>query len=93
MTKPHIKLFIPGPVEVSEDTFQAMSQPMIGHRGSGFQDLYAALQPKLHKLLYTKNPVFLSINGSMSASAVASKPRRSRLSGDSQSCRKWSTRN
>ena len=60
MTMPHIKLFIPGPVEVSEDTFQAMSQPMIGHRGSGFQDLYAAIQPKLRQVLYTKNPVFLS---------------------------------
>jgi len=36
MTKPHVKLFIPGPVEVSEDTFDAMCQPMIGHRGTGF---------------------------------------------------------
>jgi len=60
MMKPHVKLFIPGPVEVSEDTFQAMSQPMIGHRGSGFQDLYAAIQPKLQAVLYTKNPVFIS---------------------------------
>jgi aspartate aminotransferase-like enzyme len=60
MTKPHVKLFIPGPVEVSDETFQAMSQPMIGHRGTGFQDLYAAIQPKLQQLLYTKNPVFLS---------------------------------
>jgi aspartate aminotransferase-like enzyme len=60
MMKPHVKLFIPGPVEVSEDTFQAMSQPMIGHRGTGFQDLYAAIQPKLQAILYTKNPVFIS---------------------------------
>src|SRR5713101_971388 len=60
MTKSHVKLFIPGPVEVSEDTFEAMSQPMIGHRGSGFQDMYAAIQPKLQQLLYTKNPVFIS---------------------------------
>ena len=60
MTQSHVKLFIPGPVEVSEDTFRAMSQPMIGHRGSGFQELYAAIQPKLQQLLYTKNPVFIS---------------------------------
>jgi aspartate aminotransferase-like enzyme len=60
MTTPHVKLFIPGPVEVSDDTFQAMSQPMIGHRGSGFQELYAAIQPKLQQVLYTKNPVFIS---------------------------------
>jgi aspartate aminotransferase-like enzyme len=60
MTESHIKLFIPGPVEVSEETFHAMSQPMIGHRGSGFQELYASLQPKLQKLLCTKNPIFIS---------------------------------
>ena len=60
MGKPHVKLFIPGPVEVSPETFAAMSQPMIGHRGTGFQDLYAAIQPKLQTLLYTKNPVFIS---------------------------------
>jgi aspartate aminotransferase-like enzyme len=60
MSASHTKLFIPGPVEVSPETFCAMSQPMIGHRGSGFQDLYAAIQPKLRALLFTKNPVFLS---------------------------------
>jgi aspartate aminotransferase-like enzyme len=60
MMPSHVKLFIPGPVEVSEETFQAMSQPMIGHRGTGFQDLYASIQPKLQQLLHTKNPVFIS---------------------------------
>src|SRR6266478_5663252 len=60
MGKPHVKLFIPGPVEVSPETFAAMSQPMIGHRGSGFQDLYANIQPKLQAMLFTKNPVFIS---------------------------------
>ncbi len=60
MTTKHVKLFIPGPVEVSPETFAAMSQPMMGHRGTGFQDLYAAIQPKIQTLLNTKNPVFLS---------------------------------
>lgn len=60
MAKPHVKLFIPGPVEVSPETFAAMSQPMIGHRGSGFQELYASIQPKLQAVLFTKNPVFIS---------------------------------
>ena len=27
------KLFIPGPVNVTEDTLQKMATPMIGHRG------------------------------------------------------------
>ena len=33
---------------------------MIGHRGQGFKDLYASLQPKLQALLYTKQLVYLS---------------------------------
>jgi aspartate aminotransferase-like enzyme len=57
---PHVKLFIPGPVEVSAKTFQAFSTPMIGHRGQGFKDLYAKVQPRLQELLSTKQLVYLS---------------------------------
>lgn len=57
---PHIKLYIPGPVEVSEKTFRAMSQPMIGHRSSDFQKLYAEMQSPLQTLFGTQQPVFLS---------------------------------
>lgn len=56
----HVKLHIPGPVEVSEKTFQAFRTPMIGHRGQGFKDLYGSIQPQLQQLLYTKQLVFLS---------------------------------
>ncbi len=56
----HVKLYIPGPVEVSPATYAAMSQPMIGHRGKGFQDLYADMQPKLQTLFGTSQLVFLS---------------------------------
>ncbi len=56
----HIKLHIPGPVEVSEKTFRAFRTPMIGHRGQGFKDLYAAIQPRLRELFCTQRPVFLS---------------------------------
>ena len=56
----HIKLHIPGPVEVSEKTFRAFCSPMIGHRGQGFKDLYAKMQPQLQALLYTKQLVYLS---------------------------------
>jgi len=56
----HVKLHIPGPVEVSEKTFRAFSSPMIGHRGQGFKDLYAKMQPQLQSLLYTKQLVYLS---------------------------------
>src|SRR6204780_2225568 len=56
----HVKLFIPGPVEVSEKTFRAFCSPMIGHRGQGFKDLYAGMQPQLQQLLSTKQLVYLS---------------------------------
>lgn len=54
------KLFIPGPIAVSEKTLRAMSQPMIGHRSTDFVALYQSLQPDLQALFYTKDPVYLS---------------------------------
>jgi aspartate aminotransferase-like enzyme len=56
----HVKLHIPGPVEVSEKTFRAFASPMIGHRGQGFKDLYAKVQPQLQTLLATRQLVYLS---------------------------------
>jgi len=56
----HIKLHIPGPVEVSQKSFRAFCSPMIGHRGQGFKDLYAKIQPALQRLLSTKQLVYLS---------------------------------
>jgi aspartate aminotransferase-like enzyme len=57
---PHIKLFSPGPIEVSEKTMRAFAQPMIGHRSKDFQALNADIQPKLQEIFYTKQPVFVS---------------------------------
>jgi aspartate aminotransferase-like enzyme len=57
---PHDKLFIPGPVEVSEKTWTAFSRPMIGHRGEDFKNLYRAIHPGLQTLFGTIQPVFLS---------------------------------
>lgn len=56
----HVKLFIPGPVEVSTKTFEAFCRPMIGHRSQDFKDLYGAIQPQLQKLFLTQQPVYLS---------------------------------
>jgi len=56
----HVKLFIPGPVEVSEKTWEAFRTPLIGHRSREFKALYAEIQPKLQVLFGTKRPVFLS---------------------------------
>lgn len=54
------KLFIPGPIAVSEKTLRAMTHPMIGHRSPDFVALYQSVQPDLQELFYTKDPVHLS---------------------------------
>lgn len=54
------KLFSPGPIDVSPETFAAMSRTMIGHRGSEFEALYASLQPGLQAIFGTARPVFVS---------------------------------
>jgi aspartate aminotransferase-like enzyme len=55
-----VKLFIPGPIQVSEKTFAALCRPMIGHRSGDFKKLYGGIQPRLQELFGTKQPVFLS---------------------------------
>jgi len=54
------KLFIPGPVQVSDKTFAAFCKPMIGHRSGEFKKLYASIHPRLQELFGTAQPVFLS---------------------------------
>jgi len=57
---PQPKLFIPGPVDISPATYEAMCNPMIGHRGAAFEELYASIQPGLQQIASTARPVFLS---------------------------------
>ncbi|MBI5158730.1 alanine--glyoxylate aminotransferase family protein [Candidatus Micrarchaeota archaeon] len=54
-----VKLFIPGPVDVSEESFKAMSEQMIGHRSKNYAALHGEVVPKLQQLMYTKNRVFI----------------------------------
>jgi len=54
------KLFIPGPVNVTEDTLQKMATPMIGHRGKEASNLQKNISDKLRKLMYTQNEILLS---------------------------------
>ncbi len=56
----HVKLYIPGPIEVSPATLQAMTLPMIGHRSKDFQALYADITPNLQHVFGTNQPVFTS---------------------------------
>lgn len=61
------KLYIPGPVAVSDRTLRALAQPMIGHRSADFVALYRALQPELQALFATRDPVFLSTSSAWGA--------------------------
>jgi len=67
----HSKLFTPGPVEVRPEILQAMATPQIHHRSPECADLYAELQPKLKKFLYTDQTVFLFTSSSTGAMEAA----------------------
>lgn len=58
--KMHIKLFIPGPVDVADDVLQKMATPMIGHRTKAASDLQRSISEKMNKLMYTENQIMLS---------------------------------
>ncbi|MDR2982433.1 MAG: alanine--glyoxylate aminotransferase family protein [Puniceicoccales bacterium] len=58
------RLYIPGPINVSEDTFRAMTQGMVGHRSKDFVALYESIQPGLQRMMETSDPVYLSTSSS-----------------------------
>jgi aspartate aminotransferase-like enzyme len=51
------KLFITGPVAVSEKTYRAMARPMIPHRSAEFVELYRSIHDltALNQVLKTKH--------------------------------------
>lgn len=55
----HIRLFIPGPVEVRPEILEAQTEWMIGHRSAAFAELYARMQPKLQQSFRTQNRVYV----------------------------------
>ena len=54
------KLFIPGPVDVTEDVLQKMATPMIGHRSKEASALQRSISDKIRKVFYTKEEIILS---------------------------------
>ncbi len=73
------KLFIPGPTHVRDEILQAQAAPMLGHRAQEYADLQAAVTPKLQKLLYTQQRVYLyacSSTGMMEGSVRQASTRR-----------------
>lgn len=63
----HEKLFTPGPTEVRFELLQELSTPQVHHRTEEFSEIYDDIQPKLQKLLFTDNPVFLFTSSSTGA--------------------------
>jgi predicted phosphoserine aminotransferase len=56
----HVRLFIPGPIEVRKEILDEQARWMIGHRSSEFEALFARVQPKLRQAFYTSSRVYVS---------------------------------
>jgi aspartate aminotransferase-like enzyme len=54
------RFFLPGPTEVRPEILQAMTRPMIGHRGAEMSRLLAACDPVLRAVFRTTRPVYVS---------------------------------
>lgn len=61
------KLFIPGPVNVAQEIYEAMAQPMIGHRMKEYAVLHGRVTGNLKRLMETKERVFLSTSSAFGA--------------------------
>ncbi|MGH7604851.1 MAG: pyridoxal-phosphate-dependent aminotransferase family protein [Gemmatimonadaceae bacterium] len=71
--------FLPGPTEVREEVLAAMTQPMIAHRGSAFEQLFERLQEGLRPVFKTERPVYISSSsatGMMEAAVRCALPGR-----------------
>ncbi|OQA31820.1 MAG: phosphoserine aminotransferase [archaeon ADurb.Bin336] len=55
-----MKLFIPGPVSVSNEIMQSMQREMIGHRGKEFANIFEECSKGLKKVFCTNNRVLIS---------------------------------
>ena len=61
------RLFTPGPTQVRPEILKELATPQIHHRTPEFSELYGEIQPKLQRVLYTENPVFLFTSSSTGA--------------------------
>ena len=70
--QPH-NLRTPGPTPIPEDIYEAMSDPMINHRGPEFFDLITECTDMLKQVFMTENDLFIltsSGTGGLEASVV-----------------------
>lgn len=65
-----LKLFTPGPVDVSEQVLQELSKPNDTHRSTSYEEMHESVIGGLKELLFTKNNCFIftsSASGVMEA--------------------------
>jgi len=53
-------MFVPGPVDVSDEVLQAQTKAMLPHRSKEFEATYKNTSEKAQELFYTKHRVFLT---------------------------------
>ncbi len=56
---PPVRLFIPGPMDVPADALAAQAEPLIGHRSTEMDALFAAMQGKLRHVFCTARRVYV----------------------------------
>ncbi|MBI2971068.1 MAG: alanine--glyoxylate aminotransferase family protein [Candidatus Aenigmarchaeota archaeon] len=87
-----MKLFIPGPVAVSEEIMEEMGRPMIGHRSKEFQELFRNIVNDLKYILNTENDVFIltsSATGGMEAAVKNTVNRKVLCLSNGEFGRRW----
>jgi aspartate aminotransferase-like enzyme len=57
--KKHSKLMIPGPVDVWEETLEALSEPVLPHYGDEFAPIYQETIGLLEQVFQTQNDIFI----------------------------------
>ena len=75
--RPFGTFFLPGPTEVRREVLAAMTRPMIGHRGSAFEEMFVRIQAGLRHVFRTERPVYVSTSsatGLMEASVRCAPP-------------------
>ena len=73
MKMPRQNLRTPGPTPVPDDIVEAMSNPMINHRGPEFRDMISRVTDQLKQVFMTQNDLFIltaSGTGALEASLV-----------------------
>jgi alanine-glyoxylate transaminase/serine-glyoxylate transaminase/serine-pyruvate transaminase len=59
LAKPHLKLMIPGPVDVEDDVLAAMAEPILPHYGQQWLEIYDEAVSSLKQIFQTQNDLFI----------------------------------